>query len=240
MSSVTWPASLVPSAASLRLSTVQRVHASPFGGSEQVVDLLNDRWLLSLTLSARAGFISLACLLAAAPAWSADKSNALKDAFKEHFLVGTAINRAHATGSTAGRRTLAQVEQEIALVKAQFNQITAENAGRIRARFLIEGANGPTTPAADKILHEREIFLVPDVLANAGGVVVSYFEWVQDLQAFFWEEEEINTKLHHVITRAFYEVLHASVNKRIDMRNAAYVLAVQRVANATTVRGIYP
>ena len=96
------------------------------------------------------------------------------------------------------------------------------------------------TPEADQVLQERGIFLVPDIIANAGGVIVSYFEWVQDLQAFFWEEEEINTKLHHVITRAFYEILHTSVNKRVDMRNAAYALAVQRVANATTVRGIYP
>ena len=96
------------------------------------------------------------------------------------------------------------------------------------------------SPEADPILHERGIFLVPDIIANAGGVIVSYFEWVQDLQAFFWEEEEINTKLHHVITRAFYEILHTSVNKRVDMRAAAYAIAVQRVANATTVRGIYP
>ena len=81
---------------------------------------------------------------------------------------------------------------------------------------------------------------MPDILANSGGVIVSYFEWVQDLQAFFWEEEEINTKLHHVITRAFYEVLHYSVNKRIDMRTAAYALAVKRVADANDVRGIYP
>src|SRR5436305_7559917 len=106
--------------------------------------------------------------------------------------------------------------------------------------MVVEGANGPTTPQADRILHEKGTFVVPDVLANAGGVIVSYFEWVQDLQAFFWEEEEINTKLHHVITRAFYEILHTSVNKHIDMRLAAYALAVQRVANATTVRGIYP
>jgi glutamate dehydrogenase (NAD(P)+) len=89
-------------------------------------------------------------------------------------------------------------------------------------------------------LNERGIFVLPDILANSGGVVVSYFEWVQDLQAFFWEEEEINTKLHHVITRAFYEVLHTSVNKRVDLRTAAYCLAVQRVANASMVRGIYP
>jgi glutamate dehydrogenase (NAD(P)+) len=119
-------------------------------------------------------------------------------------------------------------------------QITEDNADRIRARLITEGANAPTTPEADAVLRERGVFLVPDILANAGGVIVSYFEWVQDLQAFFWEEEEINTKLHHVITRAFYEVLHTSVNKRVDMRTAAYVLAVQRVANATLVRGIYP
>jgi glutamate dehydrogenase (NAD(P)+) len=119
-------------------------------------------------------------------------------------------------------------------------QITDRNADRVRARLITEGANAAVSPEADQVLHERGVFLVPDILANSGGVVVSYFEWVQDLQAFFWEEEEINTKLHHVITRAFYEVLHTSVNKRIDMRTAAYVLAVQRVANATTVRGIYP
>jgi glutamate dehydrogenase (NAD(P)+) len=120
------------------------------------------------------------------------------------------------------------------------HQITVQNADRVRARLVTEAANAAISPEADPVLHERGVFLVPDILANSGGVIVSYFEWVQDLQAFFWEEEEINTKLHHVITRAFYEVLHASVNKRVDMRTAAYVLAVQRVANATTVRGIYP
>jgi glutamate dehydrogenase (NAD(P)+) len=120
------------------------------------------------------------------------------------------------------------------------DQITAENAGRIRAKLITEGANAAVAPEADPILQDRGIFVIPDIIANAGGVIVSYFEWVQDLQAFFWEEEEINTKLHHVITRAFYEILHTSVNKRIDMRLAAYAIAVQRVANATMVRGIYP
>jgi glutamate dehydrogenase (NAD(P)+) len=119
-------------------------------------------------------------------------------------------------------------------------QITERNAGRIRARLITEGANAAIAPEADPVLHDAGIFVVPDIIANAGGVIVSYFEWVQDLQAFFWEEEEINTKLHHVITRAFYEILHTSVNRHIDMRLAAYALAVQRVANATTVRGIYP
>ncbi|MDQ6772496.1 MAG: Glu/Leu/Phe/Val dehydrogenase [Candidatus Dormibacteraeota bacterium] len=119
-------------------------------------------------------------------------------------------------------------------------QITAGNADRIQARLITEAANAAVSPDADEILHDRGVFVIPDILANAGGVVVSYFEWVQDLQAFFWEEEEINTKLHHVITRAFYEVLHLSVNKRVDMRTAAYALAVERVASANNVRGIYP
>jgi glutamate dehydrogenase (NAD(P)+) len=120
------------------------------------------------------------------------------------------------------------------------NQITAKNAERVKARLITEGANVPITPEADRILHDRDVFVIPDILANSGGVIVSYFEWVQDLQAFFWEGEEINTKLHHIITRAFYEVLHTSVNKRLPMRTAAYALAVQKVANATLVRGVYP
>jgi glutamate dehydrogenase (NAD(P)+) len=123
---------------------------------------------------------------------------------------------------------------------ASENQITEANADRVQARLVTEAANAAVTPEADRVLHDRGVFLVPDILANAGGVIASYFEWVQDLQAFFWEEEEVNTKLHHIITRAFYDVLHTSVNKRVDMRTAAYVIAVQRVANATTVRGIYP
>ena len=119
-------------------------------------------------------------------------------------------------------------------------QITERNAERVRARLVTEAANAAISPEADAILHERRVFVIPDILANSGGVVVSYFEWVQDLQAFFWSEDEINTRLRNVITRAFYEVLHASVNMRIDTRLAAHVLAVQRVANATTVRGVYP
>ncbi len=135
---------------------------------------------------------------------------------------------------------LLELPTTVLVPAATEQQITARNADRVRARLITEAANAAISPEADAVLNERGVFLVPDILANSGGVIVSYFEWVQDLQAFFWEEEEINTKLHHVITRAFYEVLHASVNKRVDMRTAAYVLAVQRVANATTVRGIYP
>src|SRR5260370_273399 len=118
--------------------------------------------------------------------------------------------------------------------------ITRQNAGRIHARLITQGANAAGAPDADPLLPDRRSFLVPDIIANAGGVIVSYFEWVQDLQAFFWEEGEINTKLHHIITRAFYEILHTSVNKRIDMRLAAYAIAVQRGPHAPRARGIYP
>src|SRR4030088_1183420 len=135
---------------------------------------------------------------------------------------------------------LVELPVTVLVPAATQEQITEANAVKIRARLITEGANAAVSPEADPILHDRNIFVIPDIIANSGGVIVSYFEWVQDLQAFFWEEEEINTKLHHVITRAFYEILHTSVNKRIDMRLAAYALAVQRVANATTVRGIYP
>jgi glutamate dehydrogenase (NAD(P)+) len=119
-------------------------------------------------------------------------------------------------------------------------QINGGNADRIKARLVTEAANAGITPEADAVLHDRGVMVLPDILASSGGVIVSYFEWVQDLQAFFWEQEEVNTKLHHVITRSFYEVLHTSVNKRLDMRMAAYAQAVERVANAVKVRGIYP
>ncbi|HEY4025779.1 MAG TPA: Glu/Leu/Phe/Val dehydrogenase [Candidatus Dormibacteraeota bacterium] len=120
------------------------------------------------------------------------------------------------------------------------NQITSRNAGQVRARLVVEGANGPTTPEADRILEQRGVFLVPDILANAGGVTVSYFEWVQDLQSFFWSEHEVNQKLQAIMQRAFREVLGVAKERALPMRMAAYVQAVHRVASATRDRGIYP
>jgi glutamate dehydrogenase (NAD(P)+) len=119
-------------------------------------------------------------------------------------------------------------------------QITRHNAARIKARIVAEGANGPTTPEADEVLYERGITVIPDILANAGGVTVSYFEWVQDLQEFFWEESEINKRLELILHKAFEQVAAISANRKITLRQAAYCLAVERVARATTVRGIYP
>ncbi len=120
------------------------------------------------------------------------------------------------------------------------NQLTSRSAGRVRARLVVEGANGPTTPEGDRVLSDNGVFLVPDILANAGGVTVSYFEWVQDLQSFFWSEHEVNQKLKAIMQRAFREVLTVAEKRALPMRMAAYVQAVQRVASATRDRGIYP
>ena len=120
------------------------------------------------------------------------------------------------------------------------NQLTSRNAGAVQAKLIVVGANGPTTPEADEIFRRRGFFLVPDILANAGGVTVSYFVWVQDLQSFFWSEHEVNDKLQHIVDRAFAEVLATMEERKLDMRSAALVLAVQRVAAATADRGIYP
>jgi len=120
------------------------------------------------------------------------------------------------------------------------NQITAANAPHIKARFVIEGANGPTTPPADIILRENGVTVVPDVLANAGGVTVSYFEWVQSLQSFFWSENEVNSKLESILVKAFQQVQAAAKRHSCDLRTAAYIVGVSRVADAIQARGIYP
>ena len=129
---------------------------------------------------------------------------------------------------------------DILIPAALESQITEDNASSIRARIVAEGANGPTTPAADRILAERKVFLIPDVLANAGGVTVSYFEWVQGIQELFWTEEEVNTRLKGIMTRSFAEVLDIHLREEVDMRTAAYMLAVSRVAEASRTRGLYP
>jgi glutamate dehydrogenase (NAD(P)+) len=135
---------------------------------------------------------------------------------------------------------LLELPVDILIPAATERQITAENAKRVRARMIVEGANGPVTPAADAILQEKGVLIVPDVVANAGGVIVSYFEWVQDLQAFFWSEYEVIQRLEELIGRAFQVVWDAAERLDTDLRTAACAVGVGRVAEATRLRGIYP
>jgi glutamate dehydrogenase (NAD(P)+) len=135
---------------------------------------------------------------------------------------------------------LLELSCDVLIPAALENQITAENAGRVKARVIGEAANGPVTPAADEILYDRGVFIIPDILAGAGGVTVSYFEWVQGLQEFFWTEREVNAQLERVMVNAFQQALRKAQEWHVPLRTAAYLLAVERVAHSTMTRGIYP
>lgn len=143
-------------------------------------------------------------------------------------------------GDRISNEELLECDCDVLVPAALEKVITPENASKIRAMIVAEAANGPTLPAADRILFERGVMVLPDILANAGGVTVSYFEWVQDLQENFWEEDEINDRLKRKMTRAFAETYEQSQRLGIDMRRGAYVVAVSRVAEATKLRGLYP
>jgi glutamate dehydrogenase (NAD(P)+) len=143
-------------------------------------------------------------------------------------------------GEDSTNEELLELECDVLVPAALEQAISADNAARIRAHMVCEAANSPTTPGADEVLEDRGILVLPDVLANAGGVVVSYFEWVQGLQEYFWKEYEVNAKLNDIVVRAFEETWSTRERFGTSMRTAAYGLAVQRVAEATTTRGLYP
>jgi len=157
----------------------------------------------------------------------------LELADKNHSLEGCPY------GEKISNEQLLELKCDVLVPAALEMQITKANAAKIQCRILAEGANGPTTPDADTILRENGIFLIPDILANAGGVVVSYFEWVQDLQNFFWNEIEVNSKLREILVKSFHEVLTMSQKHRVDMRLAALMIGIDRVARAMLWRGLY-
>jgi glutamate dehydrogenase (NAD(P)+) len=150
------------------------------------------------------------------------------------------------TGTVAGfaeritNADLLELPVDILVPAAVQRQITARNADRVRAKLIVEGANGPVTPEADAILEANGVLVVPDILANAGGVTVSYFEWVQDLQEYFWDEAEVNSRLERLMTRAFDATLALATRERVSLRLAASMLAVSRVAETYAARGLYP
>ena len=134
---------------------------------------------------------------------------------------------------------LLEIKCDILIPAALAGVINEKNASKIKCKIISEGANGPTTNEADKILSDRGIFVIPDVLANSGGVIVSYFEWVQDLQNFFWSEEEINKNLQNIIVKSFYETFKLSREKKVSIRIAALMLGIKKISDAMLIRGLY-
>jgi len=157
----------------------------------------------------------------------------LEVADKNHSLEGCPY------GDKISNAEVLELKCDVLVPAAMEMQISAANAPRVQCRILAEGANGPTTPEADAIIRDKGIFLIPDILANAGGVVVSYFEWVQDLQNFFWNEDEVNKKLRDILVKAFHEVLDMSRKQNVDMRQAALMIGIERVTRAMLWRGLY-
>ena len=167
---------------------------------------------------------------------------------KEGFDIFEAIEHKAMTGGVKDfegaehlePKEILEISCDVLIPAALENQITTANVDEIKAKFVVEGANGPTTPEADQILHDKDVMVIPDILANAGGVTVSYFEWVQGLQSFFWSEREVNCKLRDIMVRAFDEIYQRSEAYNVDMRTGAYLVAVERVAEAIRIRGFFP
>jgi len=162
-----------------------------------------------------------------------DVNDAIAYVAKNRHLDG------YGKGELISGADLLKLDVDVLVPAALENVITTKNAGEIRARIICEGANGPTTAAADSILEENGVFVIPDILANAGGVTVSYFEWVQDRGGYFWTEQLVNDRLRHIMVQSFQAVLDLSKKHKVNMRTAAYMLAISRVATVHRLRGIY-
>ena len=160
------------------------------------------------------------------------------EALTKHVNAGGAVNT-FSGGDAFPAGELLTLPCTILVPAALERVITKENAGKVRCRVLAEGANGPTTPLADEILAEKNVFVIPDILANAGGVTVSYFEWVQDRQGFFWNEQLVNSRLEEIMVESFASVVEYARNHKVNNRIAAYMLALDRVVDAIKLRGIY-
>lgn len=152
--------------------------------------------------------------------------------------TGSVIN--YKDGEKITNEELLQLKTDVLIPAALERQITERNASDVNAKVIVEAANGPTTPEADEILKDKGIFVIPDILANAGGVTVSYFEWVQDIQAYFWSKREVNLKLRDMMEKAFWNVIKIKEKEKVSMRMATYILGVGRVAEASKLRGLYP
>ncbi|HEX9633185.1 MAG TPA: Glu/Leu/Phe/Val dehydrogenase [Gemmatimonadales bacterium] len=159
--------------------------------------------------------------------------DALQWIHEHRFLVG------YPGADPIDQAEMLELDVDVLVPAAVENAITRKNAARIKARVICEGANGPTTPGADRILEEKGVFVIPDILANAGGVTVSYFEWVQDRGGYFWDEATVNDRLQSIIQRSFHDVLSVAGRHQVNMRTAAYMLAVERVAAVHRLRGMY-
>jgi len=143
-------------------------------------------------------------------------------------------------GQSVTNEELLELDCDVLIPAAIEGQLTKENADRVQATVIVEAANGPTTPEADEIFVDRHILVVPDILANAGGVTVSYFEWVQDIQAYYWSEDEVNDRLRQIMEKSYVDVLNMAEERKTSMRTGATILGVGRVAEAHVTRGLYP
>jgi glutamate dehydrogenase (NAD(P)+) len=191
---------------------------------------------MAAKLMARAGF-KIVCIIEYDGAVYNDKGLDIAALMKHRNLTGSITGF---TGGEAIDKTEAMfLETDVLIPAAKENVITSENAHRLRTKILCEGANGPTTHVADSILADKGIFVIPDILANAGGVTVSYFEWVQDRQGYFWNEQMVNDRLEEIMVNSFQDVVAYSEKHGVNNRTAAYMLALDRVAFAIKLRGIY-